>query len=249
MDKVPEVLYHYTTVDALAAILESRKIRFSALTKLDDLQEEKIKDNRKFGEYVFVSSWTEEPTESIPMWNMYSKMDSGVRIQLQVLPFQEYEIVFDDLTGFLPFSQLYYEEYAILPFLQKDILFKIEYTNELYKLEPQIIIDDKKTVEIELLGLHKKNCWSFQKEFRYRIIIMPKFDINKIYSYLDNGLSIYSLPFKYYYLSIKEEAYLNMEIVMSPKISEGNRILVELLKEKYNPKMKISESILQGNIR
>ena len=69
-------LYHYTSVESLAMILSSQKFRLSPLSILDDLQEEKTRDISEIGKTVFVSSWTSDEKESIPMWNMYSKMDT-----------------------------------------------------------------------------------------------------------------------------------------------------------------------------
>ena len=41
----------------------------------------------------------------------------------------------------------------------------------------------------------------------------------------------------------------NMEITLSPQISEGNREIVKLLVDKFNPKAKLNESCLHGKIR
>ncbi len=87
-----DYLYHYTTVESLALILKNKSFRLSPLSTLDDLQEERVKDPQRFGEYVFVSSWTEDEEESIPMWNMYSSMSSGIRIKMKKNPFKTYKI-------------------------------------------------------------------------------------------------------------------------------------------------------------
>ena len=48
---------------------------------MDDLQEKEASDIKNIGQFCYVSSWTDDETESIPMWNMYSTLDSGVRIK------------------------------------------------------------------------------------------------------------------------------------------------------------------------
>ena len=85
-----EFLYHYTTLDKLALILRNRTIRLNPLDKMDDLQENMTSDVKNFGRIFFASSWTEEATESIPMWKMYASMESGVRIGLPKNPFKRY---------------------------------------------------------------------------------------------------------------------------------------------------------------
>lgn len=64
----PEYLYHYTNVDALALILKNRSIRLNSLDKMDDLQEQLSTDKQNFGRFIFVSSWTDNEDEEIPMW-------------------------------------------------------------------------------------------------------------------------------------------------------------------------------------
>lgn len=52
----------------------------------------------------------------------------------------------------------------------------------------------------------------------------------------------------YFDLTLDDEAFNSMEVTMSPQFTEGNRILLELLKEKYNPNMIIQESALKDKI-
>ena len=108
-----DYLYHYTNLSALARILKNRTIRLNSLKNVDDLNELVSADYSKAGQYCFVSSWTSEKEESIPMWNMYSNMD-GVRIRLPVNPFERY--TWEDplqkgsiITSYIPQKDLYRE--------------------------------------------------------------------------------------------------------------------------------------------
>lgn len=78
-----EYLYRYTSLESLALILKSRQIRLNPLDKMDDLQEQKTADVENLGKFVFISSWTEESDESIPMWRMYTDPRAGVRIKMR----------------------------------------------------------------------------------------------------------------------------------------------------------------------
>ena len=82
-ENIPQYLYHYTSVEKLALILQNRTIRFNSLDRMDDLQEKETKDIKNIGQFIYVSAWTSEEKESIPMWNMYSSLDAGVRIRLK----------------------------------------------------------------------------------------------------------------------------------------------------------------------
>ena len=97
-----QYLYHYTNVSSLAMILQNQNIKFNPLTVLDDSEEEQIQDAQKYAKYCFVSSWTDDEHESIPMWNMYTNMAEGVRIRLPKNPFREYFLTKDDFYYMQP---------------------------------------------------------------------------------------------------------------------------------------------------
>ena len=90
MDDI-EYLYHYTSIETLAIILKNHTIRFNSLDKMDDLQEQQTADIKNIGQFCYISSWTDDATESIPMWNMYASLNLGVRIKLRKDPFKIYD--------------------------------------------------------------------------------------------------------------------------------------------------------------
>ena len=53
----------------------------------------------------------------------------------------------------------------------------------------------------------------------------------------------------YIYLSIEPQIFEKLEITLSPKISLGNRVIVNSLKYKYCPNLIIHESELKECIR
>lgn len=284
-------LYHYTSVESLALILKNRSFRFSPLSVLDDLQEERVKDQQKFGKYVFVSSWTEEEEESIPMWNMYSNMSSGIRIKMKKNPFKIYgvdttllsqkfhnmqfsknifggydmnflaknpvgvrtEFSIKDLI--IPSKDYFTEEYYLYNIDPNDILIKVSYTKDDVLLTPQIA--DDSSIRIGKLGINKKRCLEFQKEWRYILRFAPvgfKEMVNYPIDSMQNtynryGSHINMLPFKFYYLKLKEDAFETMEITLSPKISDGYRAIAQVLKQVHNPSMIVKDSSLSNDIR
>ena len=91
MQNTPDYLFHYTNIETLSLILANRTFRLTSLNQLDDLQEKETGDTPNFGQFCYVSSWTDDETENIPMWKMYSSLSSGVRIKLKANPFKEFE--------------------------------------------------------------------------------------------------------------------------------------------------------------
>lgn len=74
-------LYYYTTVETLALILDSNKIRFTRLDCFDDPKEAESYSDFNQLIYIFASCFTEDKKESIPLWKMYSSIETGVRIE------------------------------------------------------------------------------------------------------------------------------------------------------------------------
>ncbi len=88
-----DYLFHYTTIDVLELILKNRTIRFNALFKMDDWQEQYSAHGPAQGRHYFISSWTSQEAENPRMWREYCRPDPsrGVRLKLAVNPFSKTE--------------------------------------------------------------------------------------------------------------------------------------------------------------
>ena len=60
-------IYHYTTIETLALILESKSIKFSRLDMLDNKTESEPFSNFNPLNYIFSSSYTDDESENIPL--------------------------------------------------------------------------------------------------------------------------------------------------------------------------------------
>lgn len=275
MDKI-EYLYHYTSLESLALILKNRTIRLNPLDKMDDIQEQKTADIENIGKFVFVSSWTDDVVESIPMWKMYTDPRCGVRIKLRKNPFLKHGTRgsdFEKVLGatledeksrttvmdtFLGLTAMLEGGYVSPQGWSGDILTKIEYTNDLDKLEPSVgsCENGKNRIALGLLGKYKNTHWRFQNEWRYIMDFVPmNFSSNpqQIARYfsqtvLQMSTGIAEPPFRYYDLDIDPKYFEEMEITCSPQMSAGNRTILETLVERYNPNATILESELLGKI-
>ena len=275
MDKI-EYLYHYTSLESLALILKNRTIRLNPLDKMDDIQEQKTADIENIGKFVFVSSWTDDVVESIPMWKMYTDPRCGVRIKLRKNPFLKHGTRgsdFEKVLGatledeksrttvmdtFLDLTAMLEGGYVSPQWWSGDILTKIEYTNDLDKLEPSVgsCENGKNRIDLGLLGKYKNTHWRFQNEWRYIMDFVPmNFSSNpqQIARYfsqtvLQMSTGIAEPPFRYYDLDIDSKYFEEMEITCSPQMSAGNRTILETLVERYNPNAPILESEVLGLI-
>ncbi|MBQ6217674.1 MAG: DUF2971 domain-containing protein [Erysipelotrichaceae bacterium] len=273
-----DYLYHYTSLENLALILKNRTIRFSPLSKVDDLQESRSKDLKNIGRFVFVSCWTDENKESIPMWKMYGSMESGVRVGLPKNPFVRQKTTKSDLEkifGHIQFkNELDGEEsidtlinmaylvensiYSPEMLHKKDILNRINYTDKINLLEPKTVFSDceRTLLDFEEIGIYKNMYWEFQKEWRYLIHIYPlkltsdaELNYKRLYEVIDKLKRDELIsPIDHYDFEISPEAYKKMIITKSPRLSPGNEILLSSLVDKYNSDAFVAESVLKGMV-
>lgn len=270
-----EYLYHYTNLETLALILKNRTIRFNSLDKMDDLQEKETADIKNIGQFCYISSWTEDATESIPMWNMYASLNSGIRIKLCKNPFKQYEntetnlspVVHASITdnsggkpllSVIPLAEMFAKGFVAPQAMARDLLRKVEYTDDKDKLYPKLLSENGNNFTIAMgeLGQYKNLHWSFQSEWRYILNILP-INLNqpvaasmKDFQLVANKvrMGIEKQPFPHYDMVIADDAFADMEITLSPRISAGNRIIVQSLVEKYNPAAVLCDSSLLGLI-
>lgn len=264
-------LFHYTNVGVLALILKNHAIRFNSLDRMDDLQEQMTADIKNIGQFCYISAWTDDAEESIPMWNMYASLNSGVRISLKRNPFKVYKNDAEKLskeTGILiegepgvgpksiiPLADLFNKNFMSVQAMSMDLLHKVEYTNDPEKLYPKLIVQDeeKTAINFGVLGKYKNLHWRFQREWRYIMLAFPvdlKQNPELMEKQMRDLVQAFLLgkaeqPFPYYDFIIDDEAFKEMTITLSPRLSAGNRVIVHDLVEKYNPNAQIIESALK----
>lgn len=269
MTNMPKYLYHYTSLETLALILNHRTLAFNSLLYVDDMEEAETADIDNFGKYIYVSCWTDVETESIAMWNMYTPNMQGVRIKLPIFPFKKYHYKAgqyhfkQDADTYINYDQLYKDNICqITPNLPE--LCSITYTQDARLRKPKVRGGTKEDVQrflslqnldditdnirasysLSPIGKFKSEDWSFQREWRYWLFVVPTGmqemegtpadeSLNKqqeMIRRLENTES--PPPYHRLYLELNEECVKQMEIVLGPRTTEAGRILaLALLKE------------------
>jgi len=269
----PEFLYHYTSIDTLAMILKTKTIRFSRLDHVDDLTESKTADGEQLGKHYFVSCWTNDDRENIPLWKMYAGLN-GVRIKMKVNLFKEYhldgeegsKIKFEKYGLYmnlrLPYrgpvkpEELLQNGYAIMPdFSKREFPREVKYTEDEEYLTPKILLKENgtETIKLDVFGKYKSLYWKFQSEWRYILYLIPfdKLKINKDAKINDviPSLTInYPFDKQFHCLDISDSALKSMEITLGPHCTEGDKIIVKALKDKYAPQSTLLDSALKNKI-
>ncbi|EOT2914678.1 DUF2971 domain-containing protein [Clostridium perfringens] len=270
-----DFLYHYTSIETLALILKNKTICFNNLINVDDLEEAITQDMGNFGKYINISCWTEDSEESIPLWNLYTPNMKGVRIGLPKFPFKKYHFsageynLVEDVDTYIDLEWLHNSNCGSIV-AEMPLLRKVKYTDDEKKIFPTVrqcsnLDGLKKFVEtgkcgseelstsysFEELGIYKRNNWSFQKEWRYIISSSPM-KINEKPT-LENHREIirriedinHPAPFDKIFLSIDEKYLEELEILIGPKVTEGEKIIIEALLNQYAPNTIVKKSSLK----
>ena len=190
------MIYHYTNINTLASILDSGRIRFSRLDGIDDLREAQTVSGIQFGKYFFVSCWTKSPKEHIPLWNMYTRNMKGVRIGLPDQPFKmsplqappSWNMIQEGkILSPISFEEMFCDKYCILPVFLTQRMFAgpVSYVPDIsvvYKENVRLEIGPNNQAKLNIKNLPllprtKDDCWEFQKEYRFVLLITPSIPV------------------------------------------------------------------------
>jgi len=263
----PEWLYHYTSVETLLKILESKKILFNRLDRVLDLTEGRSSDLGPLGIYQFVSCWTECPDESLRLWAFYPSGMSGVRIGLPRDMFETYEQVLDRYQGLtiepglrhvLPLDERIRED-LLVGALPREFPHQIIYTDNDALLAPKVA-ERPDTVELGKLGVCKASDWAFEREWRFRLFVLPhpipadgdfsspEFaeTVGKRVWEIFNSRSVQDT---HLLCSIRRVAFEQMTVLVGPCVGTKGRETVEQAMQNWNPSCRLSTSRYTGQIR
>lgn len=270
-------LYHYTSIETAIRILESRSLRFGRLDKTDDPDEEQSSDLGGIGRFVYVSCWTDEAEESIPMWNMYSKSMGGVRLGMKRFPFKKHVIPAgvmsnsETIESYCDLLSLDAQGYgSISP--NSPMLIEVDYTNREDLLYPTVKretgtlertptgsnLRENRTSSISYtfdhIGAFKRKCWSFQKEWRYRILCSP-FTLSELRSATSHEQHMQlitrlenpdCIPLRdSLMLQLDDNAIAEMEIIVGPKANHDEVERLISVAEEAGVKLPIMTSSLR----
>ncbi|GHB47605.1 hypothetical protein GCM10007094_41120 [Pseudovibrio japonicus] len=219
-----EYVYHYTTIQVLALILDNKTLRFKAAATLNDKKEgSQIIKGRN--ELTFISSWSKEEEESLPMWSLYGGLD-GVRIGLPIEIFESNLFMKDGPTVV--------EEYSNGPLLRtaenlaqgKRAYYHrgVEYHQEQHRSET--IGDDGN----DAIWFTKDRYWAYEKEYRF------------LFSFPLNTSVRSRVEGDYIDVGINEELLKEIKVLVGPRNMLANKVIAEALLKQVEAKYEVETS-------
>jgi len=245
---IPKYLFHYTSFEGIKNIISSRNIRFTRIDKLNDPFDghiasphfpDHINELRKT---VYVSCWSDLEEESIPLWDLYKKME-GVRVKIRTSLFSK-KTSLTEFSNFFVLANSIAEIKLALPIegIENAPInnvygpIKIIYSDTLEKTYSDVVINkvtnDRTSNEFELfkiefkeLGLKKLHYWSFENEWRYKIDLFGGLFARR--SAFENKIDFLDMP-EYIDVPYNSDVLSDMEIISAPK---ANKTDIDKLKQ------------------
>lgn len=249
-------LFHYTNLSALALILKNHTFRLNSLKNMDDAEEMRTANSEFLGKYCYVSSWTDIEEESIPFWGIYTDKMTGVRLKMRKNPFVTNTVELDYFAGEYvdtPCPKEILERYPVFLYPTLPFLRKVEYTEDNNRILPDVIdyiqVNPNGTCNFRGnfsdIGKYKRSCWSFQSEYRYSLFFIPHDGRGNFL--MDLRANANDMPFWYLDLSISDDAYKDIEIMTGPRMSDGDKLILDSLVRTFCPSARIVRSKLKIN--
>lgn len=235
---IPDILFHYTSIETCIAILRSQKLRFSRLDKVNDLNEGLTLDTKFLKKLTYISCWTHEEKENILHWGRYTS-DKGCRLSIQRNLFQgENDIInefVEPLHGELENVSIRLTECFRIPILKSlqpvadrlmaaTVLSSYVYGPNFVQYKPahetfETVFEGDKLFVFRL-GITKSDYWKDEKEVRFRIFASTDdtFDFSNCnLAERESALSDTSSLVDFIDIPLDYNALNTMKVVVGPK--------------------------------
>lgn len=231
IESLPHFLYQYTSLDNLEKILESRTLRFSRLDKVNDPEEAAASDLPFAASSVFVSCWSSDETESIPMWSMYGRDFQGVRFRLPANMFlgRQTPMVLEK-GGAITIVDTEWTISRAEPAMRttgRSIIGpnKIYYSDDPTFRNKQIVrrLDGRADFYPYDLGMVKGTYWAYEEEWRFKIAALPfemQFPDDRFFNDVTLDLSKYPVLDDYLSVPLDPSALDELEVTIGSKADD-----------------------------
>lgn len=233
--------------------------------------------NVKMGKYIFVSCWTRDDAENIALWGLYTQ-NKGVRITLDEDMFITYPVTDTHKSYFkqpIVFGNDYVLATANNNAVLFEIEYVDNLAQKIKEIGDFSINIEKEEFSLKFTntyGNFKSKHWEFQKECRFKIIAIPcKYPkdnefirafagnkslmttvndtLGKVMNSMSNSLMSYQdISANYFDITLNENAFQNIEILLAPQSTVADKLIVEALINSYCPSAILKESNLKGKI-
>lgn len=267
-----DYIYHYTTLPSFISMISNNQLRLMRLDNFLNLydvsfhsSETHWKLNEKL-ENIYVSSWTDDSDESLSKWKLFSDLDDGIRIEVNV------HNIFDDfetciVKRVIPFSSTLFFNETIFRIKEPENKLSI---SKVHIIEKQNLFQITSATFEELSKLFRDGCDKFTQQFEsINSLLTARTDSiasqNEIRLQLRTNVPSppnrkreceeYERALKeddcinYIFVSLPDAFFKDMKILVSPNFSEVNLIMLESFLAKQGLNASAQKSIFTGSYK
>lgn len=246
---------HYTTIETLALILQNKTLRFTNAKHVDDLVEAITEDYGSMQDYVFISCWSKNEIESIPLWKIYGGNGHGVRLEsdTKYINFEGIETPLNGIYKIVTNVKKQQENHYFINVWQKlesiNPYFITNYSDEnrIFKKDTSTATQKSWEFQIDSTFNTKRKEWSFEDEVRFILLgcCLEENEAKDNWQLVFNKItSKKTFSADFVDLDLTDNFFDNLTITLGPLQSDAERLMVQSLVSNYNPTIKLLKSKL-----
>lgn len=245
------MLYHYTSINSLAMILSTRKIRFSRLDQVNDFLDGKSKEVIDSQKMAFVSCFTSNSIESIPLWSLYTRF-SGVRIGFD-------EDIFGSPSGDNVYGYQYCEVdigrgakrsmYQIIGPISMSYA-PVGSGTHLCRIIEESDSGIGYRYNTANIGNVKSSEWAFESEIRFKILSQNQSGSSTSRERISKHLSTLTIDNRLFIDVPFQDACLEkLDILLSPSMTSAEGVIVQSIIDKFAPNARVDKSQIKVRLK
>lgn len=224
-------LNHYTSMESLFKILDTKTLKMNSIKSLNDKEEARFISIDNIEDLVFISSFCNKG-ESIPLWHMYTEKKYGVNIAFNYTQSRKCfsNVIYDETrpilgkisrtNNFAEFNSLNFKDNVTYSNDWSVEIFESDVTYDENGIDPYTVVlpnkDEGNSYNLTSLGVVKNSAWSYENETR----LVAYFRTTK------NEVEMSSLDF--ILIPIKFESLDNITITFSPWMSAETKEAIRI---------------------
>lgn len=231
-------MFHYCDFESFLEIISNRNIKFNRIDKVNDKKENELFDDLELAKLVFISCFSIDRKESIPLWHIYTTNNYGIRLGFQLKePAFHSKLInsqkpvcgkksFDSANGTFKIharntKDIITNNEWVIDISQKDIIYDINKAKE----NP---IKCGYIYNMHAMGAFKDKAWEYEDETRLVAIMRTVKDDIEIPEY------------ECLFVPVDFSVLDSMEIKFNPWMKDTMKQCVRDATKRYIPEIKVS---------
>ncbi|NKJ97099.1 DUF2971 domain-containing protein [Rhizobium leguminosarum bv. viciae] len=255
VEALPERLFHYTSIDTLEKILINHTLRFGRLDQVNDPEEAQSDDVPLAATSLFVSCWSSNSVESIPLWSLYGGGRHGVRLSMPVNMFAgRHKPTIFEVGGALTIVDAEMHIMRKSPAMSTTMSAaigpnKVYYTDDIaFRVRPLIMREGGKARYTPYdLGMAKSTAWAYEEEWRFKIAALSfasEFPDDEYFNKVTLDLDTYPVETNQLFVPLDPSSLDELKVTAGPLVTADEFARIETLLAQHASNAELTRSAI-----